>query len=122
VSCLILKRSVLTEKIARHGLHLTREYSTDPLEAFFVNEVMDITPLTLAPGDAVTEVATRLTSDPHAHSQRLLPVMGADGELTAVVTIGVIMTAYYRGETELRIADLMMPDVTTVFDNDTLRH
>jgi CBS domain-containing protein len=40
VSTLMLKRSVLTEKIARRGLHLTREYSTDPLETFFAAEVM----------------------------------------------------------------------------------
>jgi chloride channel protein, CIC family len=39
-SALVLRRSVLTEKIARRGLHLTREYSTDPLETFFVREVM----------------------------------------------------------------------------------
>jgi hypothetical protein len=43
LSVLVLKRSVLTEKIARRGLHLTREYSTDPLETFFVGEMM--TPL-----------------------------------------------------------------------------
>ncbi|HEY1624699.1 MAG TPA: chloride channel protein [Streptosporangiaceae bacterium] len=40
VSALLLKRSVLTEKIARRHLHLTREYSTDPLETFFAWEVM----------------------------------------------------------------------------------
>jgi chloride channel protein, CIC family len=40
VSVLILKRSVLTEKIARRGLHVSREYSVDPLEVLFVHEVM----------------------------------------------------------------------------------
>ena len=40
VSILILRRSVLTEKIARRGLHLSREYSVDPLEVLFVSEVM----------------------------------------------------------------------------------
>jgi H+/Cl- antiporter ClcA len=40
LSVLILKRSVLTEKVARRGIHLTREYSTDPLEVFFAREVM----------------------------------------------------------------------------------
>ncbi|HEX5401903.1 MAG TPA: chloride channel protein [Pseudonocardiaceae bacterium] len=40
LSVLLLKRSVLTEKIARRRLHLTREYTTDPLETFFVHEVM----------------------------------------------------------------------------------
>ncbi|SFS82644.1 chloride channel protein [Saccharopolyspora flava] len=52
VSALILKRSILTEKLARRKLHLTREYSTDPLEALFVHEVMSPEPAVLA-ADAV---------------------------------------------------------------------
>jgi H+/Cl- antiporter ClcA len=44
VSTLLLKRSVLTEKIARRGLHLSREYSVDPLEAFFVRDVIRLSP------------------------------------------------------------------------------
>ena len=41
VSTLLLKGSVLTEKIARRGLQLTREYSVDPLELMVVGEVME---------------------------------------------------------------------------------
>jgi CBS domain-containing protein len=37
---LILKRSILTEKVSRRGFHLSREYATDPLEILFVKEVM----------------------------------------------------------------------------------
>ena len=40
ISVLVLRRSVLTEKIARRGIHLSREYSTDPLEVLFVGDVM----------------------------------------------------------------------------------
>ncbi len=40
VSVLLLKRSVLTEKIARRGYHLSREYDVDPLEIVFVDEVV----------------------------------------------------------------------------------
>jgi H+/Cl- antiporter ClcA len=47
LSALLLKRSVLTEKIARRGLHLTREYTTDPLEALFAHEVMTRNPVEL---------------------------------------------------------------------------
>jgi chloride channel protein, CIC family len=39
-SVLLLDRSILTEKIARRGLHLTSDYTTDPLETFFVADVM----------------------------------------------------------------------------------
>src|SRR6478736_1622415 len=37
---LVLDRSILTEKVARRGYHLSREYATDPLEILFVREVM----------------------------------------------------------------------------------
>ncbi|HEU4978293.1 MAG TPA: chloride channel protein, partial [Solirubrobacteraceae bacterium] len=40
VSALGLKRSILTEKVARRGFHVMREYSVDPLEALFVRDVM----------------------------------------------------------------------------------
>jgi chloride channel protein, CIC family len=40
LSVLLLKRSIITEKIARRGFHVMREYAVDPLEAMFVREVM----------------------------------------------------------------------------------
>jgi CIC family chloride channel protein len=47
---LLLKRSVLTEKVARRGHHVTREYSIDPLENVFVEDIMTHDVHTL-PGD-----------------------------------------------------------------------
>ncbi len=40
VTVLLLKRSILTEKIARRGQHIVREYSIDPFELLRVSEVM----------------------------------------------------------------------------------
>ena len=37
---LVLKRSILTEKVARRGYHLSREYAVDPLEILFVRDAM----------------------------------------------------------------------------------
>ena len=39
LSSLILPRSILTEKIVRRGLHLSREYHTDPLQMHYCSEV-----------------------------------------------------------------------------------
>ncbi|MBV8898275.1 MAG: chloride channel protein [Acidobacteriaceae bacterium] len=53
---LTLKRSILTEKIARRGYHLSREYALDPLEILFVREVMqtgDNVPNGARPGQPV---------------------------------------------------------------------
>ncbi|HUZ06032.1 MAG TPA: chloride channel protein [Candidatus Paceibacterota bacterium] len=41
LTVLLMRRSVLTEKLARRGHHITREYSTDPFEFMRVREVMD---------------------------------------------------------------------------------
>jgi H+/Cl- antiporter ClcA len=41
VTVLLLRRSILTEKVARRGFHIMREYSVDPLTMVRVSEVMD---------------------------------------------------------------------------------
>jgi CIC family chloride channel protein len=40
ISILVLRRSILTEKISRRGVHVNHEYSVDPLEVLFVGDVM----------------------------------------------------------------------------------
>jgi hypothetical protein len=43
-SVLALRRSILTEKVARRGYHVSREYAIDPLEVLYVREVMRAAP------------------------------------------------------------------------------
>ena len=40
LTVLVMKRSILTEKVARRGYHISREYAIDPLERLSVGEVM----------------------------------------------------------------------------------
>jgi len=40
VTSLLMPRSILTEKLARRGHHLSREYGVDPLETVYVADVM----------------------------------------------------------------------------------
>jgi H+/Cl- antiporter ClcA len=121
ISTLILKRSVLTEKIARRGLHLTREYSTDPLEAFFVDQVLTADPLVLTPADPMAPTVTRVLGDKGLHAQRLYPVADESGNLLGVVTLGMLLTARSEGPSGT-VGDVMLSDPVTVYDYDTLRH
>jgi CIC family chloride channel protein len=85
ISILILRRSILTEKIARRGVHVRHEYSVDPLEVLFVGDVM-------AGGEA------RVIAD--------APIVFADDTLRHV--------AYVMAEskrTELPVAERASPDV-----------
>ncbi|MCG5072165.1 chloride channel protein [Paraburkholderia tagetis] len=54
---MFMRRSILTEKIARRGYHIYREYSIDPLERHYVEEVMTRTVVTI---DASTTVSSVL--------------------------------------------------------------
>jgi CBS domain-containing protein len=54
---LALKRSILTEKLARRGFHVSREYAIDALEILFVREVMRTGVAALPAGATLGEVA-----------------------------------------------------------------
>ncbi|MDE2460833.1 MAG: chloride channel protein [Gammaproteobacteria bacterium] len=70
---LMLKRSVLTEKISRRGHHVTREYSTDPLETMFVEDHMtrDVRSLAgnMTVGDALRFFDEHMQPPPHVDEQ-----------------------------------------------------
>ena len=129
LSALVLKRSVLTEKIARRGLHLTREYSTDPLETFFVHEVMNRAPVVLDGGDVVDEMlVSRLARDRVGGRQPHYPVV-ADGRPVGVATPRGLRAAAGasrenrdgRGRVVL-VEEVARPLQAVVRPHDTLRH
>ena len=75
-----MRRSILTEKVARHGHHLTREYSVDPLEAFRVGEIMDKNPPTIFAGMPVTELSDLIArGDPKLMSRQGTPIVDRQG-------------------------------------------
>ncbi|HEX4062479.1 MAG TPA: chloride channel protein [Streptosporangiaceae bacterium] len=86
VSVMVLKRSILTEKVARRGFHVLREYQVEPLEALFVREAMQSDILTLPPTEPLPGLADRLASDLDARRQRLYPVIGDGGTLLGIIT------------------------------------
>ncbi|MGZ4666920.1 MAG: chloride channel protein [Blastococcus sp.] len=125
VSVLLLKRSVLTEKIARRGYHLTREYDVDPLEILFVGEVMTDDVLEfdddLTVGEAVTVIGAP-SDDGNGWRQRLYPVVGAGGELRGLVTRRDLFTANTEGDGTTRLGELMREPAVLTHGDQTLRH
>lgn len=83
---LVLKRSILTEKVARRGYHLTREYAIDPLEILFAREVMTTTIAAVPATAPMSALRAALQVDPAAGPQQLFPVIDSDRRLLAVVT------------------------------------
>ncbi|MCC7022679.1 MAG: chloride channel protein, partial [Thermomicrobiales bacterium] len=85
---LVMRRSILTEKVSRRGFHLSREYAVDPLEVLFAREVMR-TEVVALPADMPL---SELTEPLHLQSERsglrqgLYPVVDDQQRLVGVVT------------------------------------
>jgi CBS domain-containing protein len=83
---LVLRRSILTEKVARRGYHLSREYSVDPLEILFVREVMRTNVVAL-PVDATRHELSLLLKPGGDHqAQRLFPVIDSQKQLLGALS------------------------------------
>ena len=73
---IVMPRSILTEKIARRGRHVYREYGVDPLERHFVDEVMTRDPLTIAGSFTPSEILNAYFGQKQQH--RAYPVVAED--------------------------------------------
>ncbi|HEX4116307.1 MAG TPA: chloride channel protein [Solirubrobacteraceae bacterium] len=119
VSVLTLKRSILTEKIARRGYHVTREYEIDPLHALLVRDVMTTDVLSLQPQSSIKELYERLPEGSVARRQRLYPVLASDERLVGVVAFSDVIAAY-RFANPIK-ADELARQAKVAFADETLR-
>lgn len=120
---LTLKRSILTEKVARRGYHLSREYAVDPLEILFVREVMRTKSMVLPATGTLGEIWQSLRAD-HRQEQRLLPVVNAEGQLVGVLTRGDISERMEKdGDLALEypLGDLARTNAVVAYPDEPLR-
>lgn len=120
---LTLKRSILTEKVARRGYHLSREYAVDPLEILLVREVMRTKVVALSATSTLGEMQQSLRTD-HRQSQRLLPVVDEKGRFVGVLTRGDIrerMKAEGNAALQRCLGELVRLDAVEAYPEESLR-
>lgn len=83
VSVLLMRRSILTEKIARRGRHILQEYSVDPFDFLQAGQVMTSAPETLS-GDL--SVADSIAHFSGSAAYRSYPVVDANQRLIGLVS------------------------------------
>ena len=117
VSALGLKRSILTEKVARRGFHVMREYSVDPLEALFVRDVMRTEFRVVGAADPAGDARIALERDVHARRQRLFPVVDEEGAM-----LGVVGWSHLAGVDDAEeVGVLAHTDVLVAYPDEVLR-
>jgi H+/Cl- antiporter ClcA/CBS domain-containing protein len=136
VTVLLMRRSILTEKVARRGHHLMREYSVDPFLLVRVGEIMDTDRLAIPATMKIAELSDRIArGDPAVTRHQAIPIVDSAGRLTGIITRGDVVralgydpggsaTVLETGSTRLLVTypdELLDDAVTTMLRNDVGR-
>ena len=122
VTVLLLRRSILTEKVARRGYHVTREYSVDPLTMVRVGEVMDRNIHTVPASMRLIELSDRIAShDPQVARHQGLLIVDDNRKLAGIITRGDILRALEQsGDNGTTVLDAGSPDPVVTFTDEVL--
>jgi chloride channel protein, CIC family len=91
---LLLKRSILTEKLARRGQHISREYSVDLFELMRVADVMDTEAPIVDGTTSVGELSERISKSDSVISRRQATlIVDANSKLVGIITRGDLFRA-----------------------------
>jgi H+/Cl- antiporter ClcA/predicted transcriptional regulator len=119
VSCLLMRNTLMTEKIARRGLRPPTEYVADLLDQILVREFATRNVVALQAGETVARVRdwlAKVSSDSHHQG---FPVLDANRVLVGVLTHADIMGADVGPSAHLR--DLVQRPPKFVYEDTSVR-
>jgi H+/Cl- antiporter ClcA/predicted transcriptional regulator len=123
VTVLLMRRSILTEKLARRGHHITREYSVDPFELARVRDVMDKDAPTIPATMKVSDLSDRIArGDSELTRRQATLIVDSRDRLVGVITRGDVVRALRanRGE-EMTVAEAGSAELVVAFPDEPLQ-
>ena len=123
VSVLLLKRSILTEKVARRGYHLSNEYALDPLELLYAREVMR-TNIVALPSTGTLGQMREALKEKGDDQQELVPIVDGEEKVQSVVSLLDLQEALVKfgdGALETTVEELAKPSPVEAYADDPLR-
>jgi H+/Cl- antiporter ClcA/CBS domain-containing protein len=118
ISCLLMRTSIMTEKIARRGRPIPSEYSADHLEQVLVRDVALRAVATLRASDSVAAAQAWLRSGAPEATHHGFPLLDAGGRLLGVLTQRDLMHAE---ATEEPLVSLLRRAPVAIHPSATLR-
>jgi CIC family chloride channel protein len=119
---LMPRASIMTEKLARRGLHIHQDYEADVLQQVRVSETMDpdipALPASMKVSDLSDLIARR---DPSVSRHQGMLILDSDGKLAGVITRGDVMRALDADPNgAASVLDAGTRQVVVTFPDDTL--
>ena len=122
VSCLLMRNTIMTEKIARRGIKVPSEYAADFLDQVRVADFATRDVIAFAATDTVAHLRTWFDSGAHGSRHHGFPVVSESGQLLGVVTRHEVVDASANsGAAELRVEQLLKRAPAVVFEDSSLR-
>lgn len=119
ITVLLMKRSILTEKIARRGYDIFREYNVDPLERLSVEDVMTKSPVSVREDEPLSTLIDKVFGSGKHNGY---PVIGKGDELLGVVTSADLEKIPALDQVEkLTAKDLIERPPVTIFAYESCR-
>jgi CBS domain-containing protein len=119
---LVMKRSILTEKVARRGYHLSREYSVDPLEPMLVKEVMTTNVVAVARSMPVKQLLEQYFDNGTARKHQGYPVEDEHDNLVGIVTrSNLLEPSASENIDHLTVADILERELLTAYPDESCR-
>jgi len=122
VTVLLMRRSILTEKLARRGHHITREYSIDPFELARVGEVMDKNVPIVSAAMKLSELSDRIAQgDPDLSRRQGTLIVDERDQLVGIITRGDIVRALRQNQAdEMTVGQAGSTDLAVAFPDEPL--
>jgi H+/Cl- antiporter ClcA/predicted transcriptional regulator len=122
VTVLLMRRSVLTEKLARRGHHITREYSIDLLEIMRVREVMDKNVPTIPATMKLLELSDRIANGDASLTRRQgTLIVDEQNQLVGIITRGDIVRALQQNHSvEATVLEAGNANLVVTFPDEPL--
>ncbi|HEX5354024.1 MAG TPA: chloride channel protein [Rhodanobacteraceae bacterium] len=119
-SVFVMRRSILTEKIARHGLDIFRPYVVDRLEHMPVKEVMSREVVTVSGDLSLRQLANEYFGADQKY--RAYPIVDSDGVLLDMATRSALRAwAVKNPEGDKRLAELVSEEPAVAFPNESCK-
>ncbi len=123
VTILLLRRSILTEKVARRGHHILREYVVDPVDLLRVGEVMDKAPVTIPATLTVAELSERIARGITLVARRQgTPIVDGGGAQVGLITRSDILRALEQDpKVELSVLEAGSSNLIVTYPDESLQ-
>ncbi len=119
LSCLMMRNTIMTEKIARRGVRVPGEYAADFLDQVTVGLCASKPVVTLNADDLLEAVRGWIAGHGQGSSHQGFPVVDAAGDLVGVVTRRDLLDPERQGSA--RVRELIRRPVAVAFEDSSLR-